>query len=201
MACHPHLDGPRSVGRRQLPTDPLGRGRVRDARIRGALLDGEQRAAGVFDALHGRDVLEAGAGAGAEGVRPVAGHHHAAGLVGRAGAQEPVVHQVLGAHPALSVPQEGHAHVSLARVRDCRGRPDVEKGDGVFGHRRCRYLASPQAQGHGRCRCATGLVWFVFAIRISSITLTLVIHLLISRLVLFIKCFKAVLFYLSKQLL
>ena len=160
MARHPHLDGPRSVGLRPLPADPLGRDRVRDARVRGALLDGEQRAAGVFDALFGRDVLETGAGAGAEGVRPVAGHHHAAGLVGRAGAQEPVVHQVLGARPALFVPQEGHAHVSLAGVRDCRGRPDVEKGDGVFGHRRCRYLASAQAQGHGRCRCA-GLVWFV----------------------------------------
>lgn len=45
-----------------------------------------------------------------------------------------------------------------------------------------------------------GLSLVCFAIRISSITLTLVIHLLISRLVLFIKCFKAVLFYLSKQL-
>ena len=94
---------------------------MRDARVRGSLLDREQRAAGVFDALPGCDLLEKGAGAGAEDVWPVARHHHAAGLVGRASAQKPVVHQVLGAHPALFVPQEGHAHVSLEGVRDCRG--------------------------------------------------------------------------------
>jgi hypothetical protein len=138
MAGHSDLDGQRSV--RQVAADSRGDGRVRDARVRRTLLHREQRAARIFDALPGRDLLQEGAGPDA-GVRPGHGDHHAGGLVGRASAQEPVVHQVLGARPALSLPQEGHAHVPLESLRDCRGRSHVEKGDGVFGHRGGRYFA------------------------------------------------------------
>ena len=139
---------------------------MRDARVRRSLLDREQRAARVFDAIPRSHLHEEGAGAGA-GVRPGHGDHHADGLVRRASAQKSVVHQVLGAGPGFALSQEGHAHVSLESLRDGRGRSHVEKSDGVFGHRNGRYLASTQAQGYGWSRCA-GLIFFFFVWRIPD---------------------------------
>jgi hypothetical protein len=139
MVRYPDLDGQRSV--RQVTADSHDRGRVRDARVRRSLRHREQRAARVFDAIPRSHLHEEGAGTGA-GVRSGHGDHHAGGLVRRASAQEPVVHQVLGAYPAFALSQEGHAHVSLESLRDRRGRPHVEKGNGAFRHRGSRYLAS-----------------------------------------------------------
>jgi hypothetical protein len=85
-----------------------------NARIRGPFLDGDECCARILDVFPGRMLLEERAGrVVTEGVRSLARNHHAGRLVRRAGAQQPVVRQVLGARTHLPLPQEGHAHVSV----------------------------------------------------------------------------------------
>ena len=112
MARHSCFDGQGSVGR--FSADSCGRNRMCNARIRGSLLHRDECLAGILDLLPGRTLFEErAAGRAAEGVRSVARNHHARRLVRGASAQEPVVRQVLGARPHLSLPQEGHADVPL----------------------------------------------------------------------------------------
>ena len=83
-----------------------------NARIRGSLLHRDERRARILDLFPGRMLLEEGAGRVTEGVRSLARNHHARRMGRRAGSQEPVVRQVLGARPHLPLPQEGHTDVS-----------------------------------------------------------------------------------------
>ncbi len=105
-----------------------------NARIRGSLLHRDECCAGILDVLPGCTLLKERASGVTEGVRSVARDHNARRLVRRASAQEPVVRQVLGAYPHLSLPQEGHADVSFAGLGQRRRRSHVEEGDVAFGH-------------------------------------------------------------------
>jgi hypothetical protein len=111
MAWHSCSDGQRS-GR--FSADSKGRNRMCNARIRGPLLHRDECCACILDVFPRRMLLEERAGRVAtEGVRSLARNHHAGRLVRRAGAQEPVVRQVLGARTHLPLPQEGHADVPV----------------------------------------------------------------------------------------